>query len=143
MPLPSLEDTLTTDYIGAYVGFEDSIPMGKGGLRLGLSGQAGIYYADTQYDGTSSDGFTPTSLSLEDDDVAAILSGKIELTQAFGNIEVSLFGKGEWYSYVPTVIYNDKDAGSVQSTVLNAKTSIEDDEAESYTVGGKIAVKLN
>jgi hypothetical protein len=148
----TLSDKLDTTYYGAYVGFNTRQDLGGGYLLL-LSGEGGIYYADTDYSGYyfatdrfSSPGPLEQRLSLSDDKAAFIGTLGLELRRNFGMATVGLFAEAEWYSYAPNMRYNnyDHNGGGILDLVGNNDgTSIGDGSAFVYTVGGRVTVPLH
>ncbi len=146
------DEDLDTDYYGAYLGVVGTTKLGNN-LSLTLDGDIGLYYADVNYSGrTTFDNNTPAAtlpgnapsqdLSLSDNDVAIIASLKAELEQNLGNLKVGIFALGEYYSYAPMIRYNDIDRNNITQGNIDG-TRIDDDDAWSFTVGGKVTVPLN
>jgi hypothetical protein len=126
-------ETLETTYRGGYVGFGGEYSLGflgasgvSGildhlGLRSFISGRAGLYSADSDYDGAF---VMPTvgasKLSMSHDDIAFIGSISLETRKQLGpRSSLSLFTDYEYISSVPTMRY--ANAGR--------STRIEDDDA--------------
>jgi hypothetical protein len=114
------KETLDTTYWGGYLGLGGEYSLGfltggTGGIidRLGLrsfiSARAGLYSADTDYDGAFFLPATPASkLSLSHDDLAFIGSLSLETRKQIGpRSSLSLFTDYEYISSVPTMRYSD------------------------------------
>ena len=129
-------ETLDTTYAGAFlsVGGEYNLLgyLGMGGswgLRSLLSLKAGVYNADTDYNGhfrAASSGVN-TRLGLSDDEVAFIGSATFETRKQFGpRTSLSLVTDYEYYSFAPEMRYVNAD-GDAAGTVN--RTHISDDDA--------------
>ena len=120
----SYKESLDTTYVGGYIGFGGEYSFGfipgvknVGGLydRLGLrtfiSGRAGLYNADTDYDGRfTSDPFGSSRLSKSTDDLAFIGTVSLETRKQIGmRTSLSLFTDYEYISSVPKLRYADDD----------------------------------
>lgn len=146
------DEDLDTKYYGAYVGTTGTINLGNG-LSLSLDGDIGVYYTTVKYSGsTTYDNNTPTAtlagsapsqdLDLSTNKTTVITSLKARLEQNFGAVKIGVFALGEWYSYAPTVRYNDIDRPNVFQGNIDG-THLAEDEAWSFTFGGKVTVALN
>lgn len=146
----TLHDDLDSSYYGAYIGFGASRALGWG-YRLSLSGETGLYYSDSKYDGkyTATDtlGGGPISqaISLSDDSPAFIgmLGVSLEKQVSFGTL--GLFGEAEWISHVPKVLYNDVDRnGGFPFDTIGAQdgTEIGSGSAFGYTLGARVSIPL-
>lgn len=150
-PVNMTED-LDTTYLGAYFGFNSWKPLDYG-LRLKLRGETGLYYANTDYEGTysSTDSLKgtpvgPQSLQLSESAPAFIGLLGLALERDFGSATVSLFGEAEWLSYVPKVLYNDTDLnGGVPFDIVGVQdgTEIGDGSAISYTLGARLSIPMH
>jgi hypothetical protein len=146
-----LTEDLNTNYFGGYFGFITWKPLDHG-LRLKLGGETGLYYADTDYQGSYSSSASlagppvgPQSLSLSDSAPAFIGLLNLALERDFGNVTFSIFGEAEWISYVPKVLYNDTDLnGGVPFDIVGVQdgTELGDGSAISYTVGARVRMPL-
>jgi hypothetical protein len=151
----SVNYDLDTRYYGAYVGYSRGFDMGHG-VTFGIDGDIGLYYAKT----TASADFHvfaplgsglssgPTeldqALSLSENKVAVVSSMKASLTKDLGSVRISLDAQGDWYSYVPTLNYNNTDrAGGFDLIGDNDGTSLGSDNAFGYTLGGRLTVPLS
>ena len=147
----TLDDNLDATYYGGYVGFSTWKPL-AGGLRVKLSGETGLYYADADYKGAytasaslGDDSPIAQSVTLSDSAPAFIGLLNIALERDFGPATLGLFGEAEWISYVPKVLYNDTDLnGGVPFDVVGSQngTVLGDGSALSYTVGARLSVPL-
>jgi hypothetical protein len=116
-PIYTYKETLDTTYYGGYVGFggEYTIPVignvGNGfGLRTFISGRAGLYSADTDYDGRFAFQFIPfdSRLKKSDDELAFIGSISLETRKQIGpRSSLSLWTDYEYISSVPKLHYAD------------------------------------
>jgi len=121
----SYKESLDTTYYGGYIGLGGEysfgfIPIlgssvkGVGGLydRLGLrtfiSGRAGLYQANTEYDGRFASGSFGSQLSKSNDDLAFIGTVSLETRKQIGQrTSVSLWTDYEYISSVPKMQYAD------------------------------------
>jgi len=148
----TLTDDLNTNYYGAYFGFRTQQQLVYD-TRLKLSGETGLYFANTDYVGN----YTATeslgdenpiaeSVALTDSAAAFIGSLNISLEQDYGSTTVALFGEAEWMSYVPKVLYNDTDRGSVGGVfdVIGTQdgTELGEGSALSFTLGARVSMPL-
>ena len=148
-------EDLDTDYWGAYVGLIKTFPLFQG-VNLVMDGEAGVYYAQTDYSGRLSYNYsintTPPNprqfdqaLSLSDDDVAFIgaLNAQIDTDIGFGT--ASLFALGEYYSSAPRMVYADADTNTqgIPAGGIVQKTEIKDDDAWTVTLGGRVTVPIH
>jgi hypothetical protein len=125
-------ETLDTTYWGGYVTFGGEYSLFKGlndglGLRSFVDFHAGIYSADTDYNGriTSTD-FAPSRLGLSDDEITFIGGVKFETRKQFSpRASLSLLSEYTWYSYVPGMRYNDGDNGA--NGIVNQARIFDDD----------------
>jgi len=113
------QEDLNTTYYGGYIGFGGEYSfgfLGVGGLweRLGLrsyySARAGLYDANTDYNGKFAFGFTPigSKLSISDDELAFIGSVSFETRKQLGpRTSLSLWTDYEYISSVPKLRYAD------------------------------------
>lgn len=148
----TLNDDLNTGYYGGYAGFSSSKEIGYG-MRLKLAGEAGLYYAQTDYQGAytataslGDDSAVASSVSLSDDAPALIGLLHLLLERDFGQTTLGLFGEAEWLSYVPKVLYNDTDLnGGVPFDVIGSQngTQLGEGSAFTYTVGARLSIKTN
>lgn len=133
-------ETLDTTYAGAFlsIGGEYNILgyLGMGsnwGIRSMLSLKAGVYNADTDYNGHFQAPATPprgarnTRLGLSDDEVAFIGSATFETRKQFGpRTSLSLVTDYEYYSFAPQMKYVNADG--INPGTVNV-THIADDDA--------------
>lgn len=117
----SYKESLDTTYVGGYIGFGGEYSFGfipgvknVGGLydRLGLrtfiSGRAGLYNADTDYDGRFTSGSFGSKLSKSTDDLAFIGTVSLETRKQIGmRTSLSLWTDYEYISSVPKMRYAD------------------------------------
>ena len=134
-PAFSYKESLDTTYTGGYIGvggeysfgfipFVGSAVKGVGGLydRLGLRTfinlRAGLYNADTDYDGRFASGSFDSKLSKSTDDLAFIGTVSLETRKQIGmRTSLSLWTDYEYISSVPEMRYADD----------NRPTRIDDD----------------
>ncbi len=147
-------ESLDTYYLGAYAAFAKRYRV-RDDLELDLSADAGVYYANTRYEGhylafLPVGGSTyvldgPTHLALDDQGISLIASARVGVTKYFDQTRLTLFAEGEYFSYVPKVLYNDDDydggapfgiAGTRKGTILGK------DSAFTYTLGARVTIPL-
>jgi hypothetical protein len=114
----SYKESLDTTYAGGYIGLGGEYSLGfltGGGLydRLGLrtfiAGRAGLYNADTDYDGRFA-GPATSKLSKSTDDLAFIGTVSLETRKQIGmRTSLSLWTDYEYISSVPKMRYADED----------------------------------
>ena len=151
------DEDLDTFYYGVYLGLNHNFDLGRG-FSLGVNAEAGVYYADTQYKGNylafvdNGGGtyvFDRGQLSLSESDFSFIGSMRLELNKQIGPGLLGLYAEGEYYSFAPKMRYNDNDVSTAgvfsifDITGPNAGTTIEDDDAYSYTIGGRFTIPLH
>jgi hypothetical protein len=114
------KESLDTTYVGGYIGFGGEYSLGflsTGGLmnRLGLrtfiNAKAGLYNADTDYDGNFAFNFLPFSskLSQSIDDLAFIGSVSFKTRKQLGpRTSLSLWTDYEYISSAPKMHYGDE-----------------------------------
>ena len=115
----SYKETLDTTYVGGYVGLGGEYSLGfltGGGLydRLGLrtfiAGRAGLYSADTDYDGRFASGAFSSKISQSNDELAFIGTVSLETRKQIGmRTSLSLWTDYEYISSVPKMHYADDD----------------------------------
>ena len=87
------------------------------GLRTFISGRAGLYNADTDYDGRFTSGPFGSRLSKSTDDLAFIGTVSLETRKQIGmRTSLSLFTDYEYISSVPKLRYADDDRATLGST---------------------------
>ena len=129
-------ESLDTTYAGAFVSIGGEYNLlgylgmgGSWGIRSLLSLKAGVYNANTDYDGhfQAASAGVNTRLGLSDDEVAFIGSATFETRKQFGpRTSLSLVTDYEYYSFAPQMKYVNAD-GSSPGTVN--VTHISDDDA--------------
>ena len=158
-PLVSLpvryKESLRTLYTGAFVGVEESKALGDGWM-LSLDARAGLYYADTEYQGRYN-GYSflfPTGYFQE----AGTVNSSLDRGSFIGTVRLDLkrhlpwgtvgaFAQGEYLSYVPRIAYNNNDQadgvlwGGITGTQVG--TSIMADSAFNFTTGLNISIPVN
>ncbi len=149
----TLRDDLDTGYYGVYGGFSSWKELGSG-FRLNFSGETGLYYARTEYDGAytataslGNDQPVASSVSLSDDAPAFIGQLQLLLEKDVGaRATLGLYGEAEWLSYVPKVLYNDTDvAGGVPFDIIGRQdgTELGDGSAFTYTIGARLRIRTD
>ena len=117
----SYKESLDTTYYGGYVGISGEYSLGfipgvknVGGLydRLGLrtfiAGRAGLYSADTDYDGRFASGSFGSKLTKSNDELAFIGTISLETRKQIGmRSSLSLWTDYEYISSVPKMQYAD------------------------------------
>jgi len=145
-------EDLETNYWGAFVGADGQIDLG-GGWSLIADGEAGLYWADTDYSGSYvvtnaiSFGGGPNvnqSLSLESDELAFIGTFKAALEKNFGLFKLAGFGRVEYISSAPDVAYNDLDTfnGTIVKQGPDDETRLGERYAYSASVGARVTVPM-
>ena len=148
----TLAETITTDYWGGFVGAFFKAPLAPG-LTATLDTEAGLYWAHTEYSGNYSQTSIASipsanvtqSLLLARDAPAVIASLKLGLEQDLGGIRAGVFVRGEYYSYVPSMAYNDVDrltglCGGRGCGGGNDGTSIGNGQMLSASFGARVTV---
>lgn len=141
------KETVDTTYYGGFISFGGEYTLGmlgmgglweRWGLRSFFEAHAGLYSANTDYDGSFTPaGFDTSKLGLSRDDVAFIGGIKFETRKQISpRASLSLLSEYEYYSWVPDLRYNDGDNGA--EGIVN-KTQIGDDDAFS----GRTSLRLN
>jgi hypothetical protein len=144
-----LKETIDTTYVGGYVGFGGEYSFGfipfvgqavKGvggiydrlGLRTFLNVRAGLYNADTDYDGRFAFGLLPfdSRLTKSSDELAFIGTVSLETRKQIGQrTSLSLWTDYEYISSVPKLRYAD----------YGGTTRIDDD----WAWGSRTMLRLN
>jgi hypothetical protein len=115
------KETLDTTYTGGYIGVGGEYSLGfltgggggmyeRLGLRTFINARAGLYNADTDYDGRFGFGFIPVSsrVSESSDDLAFIGTVSLETRKQLGpRTSLSLWTDYEYISSVPKMRYAD------------------------------------
>ncbi len=144
-------ESLDATYLGGFVGAVGTWDLGNG-FALLVDGDIGYYYVDVayrgSYQGQNPNGtvFVSQSLALDADDTAFVGALKIELKKDFGWAALGIFAEGEWYSWVPKMLYNDYDlAGGPPFDLVGFQqgTVISSDDAFVYTLGGRVTIPLD
>ena len=156
----SYTESLDTTYYGGFAAIGATyVPPLFGGLwdRLGLESsfrlQGGVYYANTQYDGTLAHtapfpvgGGNPSGgLSLTRDDTAFIGGISLQTAKRIGaRAKLSLKSDIEYYSFVPSVAFNERDRGpiTIAGSERRAGTSIDRDDAWSFRTMLNLSIAL-
>jgi hypothetical protein len=147
------KESLNTQYYGVFIGLEQKQSLGEGWIA-GLDATAGLYYADTEYQGRYL-GYTPSgsgyiqdygSLNTSLDRSSFIGTLKLTLSRELGWGTAGVFGQGEYLSYVPRIGYNNNDlaAGAPWGIVgTQVGTRIKSDDAFNYTTGLSLSLRAN
>ncbi len=115
-------ESLDTTYYGGYIGLGGEYSLGfltggggggiydRLGLRTFISGRAGLYSADTDYDGRFVSGPVGTKLSGSTDELAFIGTISLETRKQIGmRTSLSLWTDYEYISSVPQIRYADEN----------------------------------
>ncbi len=126
------KETIDTTYTGGYIGLGGEYSFGflKGiggfydrlGLRTFISGRAGLYSAETDYDGRFAALFVPFSskLSMSNDELAFIGTVSLETRKQLGaRTSLSLWTDYEYISSVPKMRY---DNGAGRPTMIESES---------------------
>ena len=151
-------ESLETNYWGAFIGLDQALPLGAGWTLIS-EGEAGLYWAHTEFSGNYSvnnarnnccfgNPFPPDNrnvtqvLSLASDELAFIGTLKAALERDFGLFKLAGFGRVEYISSAPDIGYNDKDVAPGVPGLRGGddKTSIGDRFAYSISTGARITV---
>ncbi|HWM32429.1 MAG TPA: hypothetical protein VNO69_12120 [Methyloceanibacter sp.] len=139
-PIYTYKETLDTTYYGAYIGLggEYAIPLISGigsglGLRTFISGRAGLYAAETDYDGSFTSFVRPFDSTLEltrdtkdADELAFIGSISLETRKQIGpRSSLSLWTDYEFISSVPKMNYiNANHATRIEDEAIFASRTM-------------------
>jgi hypothetical protein len=148
-------EKLDTHYFGGFLGLEKQFSLGNG-WSANFDSAAGVYYADTMYQGRYS-GYvavvSPTVGFAEEhggvnataDKGAFIGSMRLGLNHDLGWGSLGVYGQAEYLSYVPGVGYNNNDQAGGSPWGLQGSqngTHITSEDAMNYTGGVSLTVKL-
>jgi hypothetical protein len=147
-------ETLETNYWGAFVGADGAIDLGAG-WSLQADGEVGLYWADTDFSGSyvvansltsfTINGNVDQQLSLGSSELAFIGVLKAGLEKDFGLFKLAGFGRVEYISSAPDVAYNDLDigfAGFISTRGADDETRIGERYAYSISTGARITVPM-
>ncbi|MEL7048584.1 MAG: hypothetical protein AAFO75_06420 [Pseudomonadota bacterium] len=146
-------EELNTNYYGIFAAYGgDYTPLLLSGFwnRLGLQSsfrvQGGIYYADTDYSGSLREASSPVVLNSDatdsSDDFAFIGRLTTETRkQLSARATLSLKSEFEYYSFVPSINYNDNINGGALSGP-NVGTTIDDEDAYAARTSLSLTIKL-
>lgn len=140
-------EDLNTNYLGAFVGGTANAEFGNG-WKIIADGDAGLYWADTDYSGSYAvinsvalASNISQQLALEDDRLAFIGTVKLSLEKDFGPLRIAGFGRAEYISSSPSLGYNDVDLGpGINITGPDNGTRLENDYAFAFSFGGRVTV---
>jgi hypothetical protein len=147
------DEKLDTGYYGGFVGIERQFPI-MGGLSLSVDGTAGVYLANTTYQGRYqgyvldfNQGYVQEhgSVNSTSDRGAFIGALKLGLSQDLGWGALGIYGQAEYLSYAPQISYNSVDYAGGSPWGLaggNAGTQVSSGDAFNYTGGVSLKVKL-
>ena len=120
-PIFKYKESLDTTYYGGYIGMGGEYSLGflgtgglmdRFGLRTFINARAGLYSANTDYDGKFAFEFFPfdSKLSKSSDDLAFIGTVSLETRKQLGpRTSISLWTDYEYISSVPKMRYADGD----------------------------------
>ena len=140
-------ERLDTNYWGSYLGLTVAHPVA--GLIFSLDGEAGLYWAQTSYNGTmltSAVNTGNTALTLSKNRAAFIGIAKAAVDKDFGTWKAGVFARAEWYSYAPEMNYNSLDVNGAFTNFSgpnNGGTTIGNSSAWTWSVGSRVAIKLH
>jgi hypothetical protein len=139
-------ESLDTTYYGGYITFGGEYSLFPGlysgwGLRSFIDLHAGLYSADTDYNGRFlAPGLVGSRLGISNDEVAFIGGIKFETRKQFSpRASLSLVSEYDWYSYAPAMRYNDGDG---QSDGIVNRTHITDGDAFSERTSLRLTIGL-
>ena len=146
------DEDLSTRYYGGYVvigGDTSSLLFRNLFERMGLQSsfrlRGGVYYADTDYSGSTRDSqfpnFINADLSLSRSELAFIGGVTLETRKQLGaRSTLSLKSDYEFYSYVPDMLYNNNDAGNTVGDQVG--TVIDRERAYSIRTSLRLSIGL-
>lgn len=147
------DEELDTYYYGIYASFHKDYRLQED-LKLALTAEGGVYFADTNYDGYYV-AYYPTggmNYTIDRGTAAAnkqketfIGSLKFDLEKNLNWGKISLNGQAEYYSYVPRLKYNDDDlagGGNLDINGTQRGTIITEGHAVSLSLGGRVSVPI-
>jgi hypothetical protein len=143
-------EDLETNYWGGFVASDLAIDLG-GGWALIADGEAGLYWADTDYSGSfvTTNAFPATAnanqqLSLDSNELAFIGVLKTSLEKDFGAFKLAGFGRVEYISSAPDMAYNDFDSsnGVVFTQGPDDETRLGERYAYTASVGARVTVPM-
>lgn len=119
----SYTESLDTTYVGGYIGLGGEYSFGfipgvknvggiydRLGLRTFVSARAGLYSADTDYDGRFATGAFASKISQSSDELAFIGTVSLETRKQIGmRTSLSLWTDYEYISSVPQIRYADEN----------------------------------
>jgi hypothetical protein len=141
-------ESLDTNYFGGFAGISGTQTLAPG-LQLVVDAEGGVYSAQTSFDGQFSvrnpyGGSNREQLSLDRDEAAFAGSLKVGLEHDAGILKIGAFVRGEYYSYVPSMSYNQTDRAAGFPSPYSIKgqdgTRIESDNAWALSVGTWVTV---
>ena len=139
----SYSEQLDTRYLGAFIALAGKINLGNGFYVSG-KGQIGAYRAEADYRGTYTGGVITGadngSGSDSQSETTYIGSLRGELGYKIGGVSIAAFGEVESIGWVPVMRYDDNITAAW--TPIDSATTIGDDNATSYTVGGRAKIKF-
>lgn len=146
-------ESLNTHYYGGFAGFEQKQPVGLG-WAVSIDATAGIFYADTEYQGRyqgyalGSSGYVQDNGNVNEtlDRGSFIGTLRLSLTREFGWGAAGMFGQSEYLSYVPHILYNNNDAAGIGPLgVVGSQvgTRIKTDDAFNFTTGLSLSFRMN
>jgi len=140
------KETLDTTYYGGYLTFGGEYSLFPSlysgwGLRSFIDLHAGLYDANTDYSGRfTGKGVAGSKLGLSNDELAFIGGVKFETRKQFSErTSLSLLTEYDWYSYVPSMRYNDADGNSKGRV---SATQIDDGDAFSQRTSLRFNIGL-
>ena len=149
------KESLNTQYWGGFVGIEQKTAFGDGWIA-GVDATAGIYYANTGYQGRY-DGYTAVLpigyfqdsgyVNANQDRGSFIGTVRLDLKRQLGWGTVGVFGESEYLSYVPRIAYNNNDQatgvpwGGISGN--QSGTHIVSSDAFNFTTGLSLSVPVN
>jgi hypothetical protein len=148
------KETLNTHYYGGFIGVDEKGALGDG-WAVNLNATAGVYYADTEYQGRYS-GYAPVigvgyvqdqgNLNESLDKASFIGTVRLGLDRSLGWGRLGIFAQAEYLSYVPRIVYNNNDQASVLSFPIAGTqygTQIKSSDAFNYTTGVSLVLPVN
>ncbi len=147
-------ENLNTNYFGGFIGIEQKAAFGDG-WTAAIDGTAGVYYANTEYQGRYNGyavsfpaGYVQDSgnLDLSLDKASFIGTLRLDIKRQLGWGTVGVFGEGEYLGYVPRILYNNNDqAGGPPWGLIGTQvgTRIGSSDVFNFTSGLSVSVPVN
>jgi hypothetical protein len=142
-------ETLETYYSGLFLAFTGTQNLNPS-LHLTLDGEAGLYEAHAGFEGslnqTDDAEISHQQLSLANDQAAFVGAVKLGLEQDWRWVRVGGFLRSEFYSYAPSVTYNQTDKTTALASGFSLKgqdgTQLDQGRAWTASAGARLTIPL-